>query len=149
MLATYNTLFAATYQRRRTACCFVGGGPGSGIWRSDDGGESWTRLEGNGLPTGTMGRIALATTPANANVVYAQIEVAPDREGPLSEVAREEWERLARADSLPLDTESSGVWRSNDKGRTWEFRSNENGRPMYFSQIRVDPDDADIVYPDR
>ncbi len=141
-----NTLFAATYQRRRTACCFVGGGPGSGIWRSDDGGENWTRLVGDGLPVGTMGRVALATTPANANVVYAQIEVAPDKERPLSDMAREEWERLAEADSLPTDTESSGVWRSNDKGRTWEFRSNENGRPMYFSQIRVDPGNADIVY---
>ena len=54
-----NTLFAATYQRRRTACCFVGGGPGSGIWRSDDAGETWSRVTGNGLPRGTMGRIGL------------------------------------------------------------------------------------------
>lgn len=72
--------YAATYQRRRTACCFVGGGPGSGIWRSDDGRESWSRLSGDGLPRGTMGRIALAMTPADANVIYAQIEVAADRE---------------------------------------------------------------------
>ena len=141
-----NTLFAATYQRRRTACCFVGGGPGSGIWRSDDGGESWTRLTGNGLPNGTMGRIALAMTAADAEVVYAQIEVAADREEPLSDEGREEWERLSDVDSLPPDPQYNGIWRSNDKGQTWEFRSNENGRPMYFSQLRVDPTDPETVY---
>lgn len=139
-------LFAATYQRRRTACCFVGGGEGSGIWTSDDGGETWTRLEGNGLPRGTMGRIALAMTPADPDVVYAQIEVAADRADELSEEEQEEWRRLAEADSLPPDPEYNGVWRSDDKGRTWRFRSNENGRPMYFSQIRVSPQDPDLVF---
>ena len=141
-----NTLFAATYQRRRTACCFVGGGPGSGIWRSDDGGESWSRLSGNGLPRGTMGRVALAMTPADPDVVYAQIEVAADREEPLTDDERAEWERLDDEDALPLDPQYNGIWRSSDKGMSWEFRSNENGRPMYFSQIRVDPADPDLVY---
>ena len=141
-----DVLFASTYQRRRSVCCFVGGGPGSGIWRSDDGGESWSPVEGSGLPGGTLGRIALAMTPADPDVVYAQIEVAADRETPLSEEEEEEWRRLARADSLPPDPQWSGVWRSMDKGRTWEFRSNENGRPMYFSQIRVSPEDPDLVY---
>ena len=143
-----NTLFAATYQRRRTACCFVGGGPGSGIWRSDDAGETWSRLEGNGLPRGTMGRIALAMTAADPNVVYAQIEVAADREAPLSPSDREEWERLDDDDDeeLPPDPQYNGIWRSNDKGESWSFRSNENGRPMYFSQLRVDPTNPEIVY---
>ena len=142
-----DVLLAAMYQRRRTACCFVGGGPGSGIWRSGDGGETWDRLSGNGLPRGTMGRVALAMTPADPNVVYAQIEVAADREEPYTEEERDELLRLAREDEpIPPDPQSSGVWRSNDKGATWEFRGNENGRPMYFSQIRVDPNDADVVY---
>jgi photosystem II stability/assembly factor-like uncharacterized protein len=141
-----DVLIAAMYQRRRSACCFVGGGPGSGIFRSDDGGDTWTRVEGNGLPRGTMGRIALAVTSADHGVVYAQIEVAADREEPLTEEEQEEWERLEDADSLPPDPQSSGIWRSNDGGRTWEFRSNENGRPMYFSQIRVSPADPDLVY---
>jgi photosystem II stability/assembly factor-like uncharacterized protein len=140
------TLFAATYQRRRTACCFVGGGSGSGIWRSDDGGDTWNRMEGGGLPEGTMGRIALAVTPADPDVIYAQIELAADDEEGLSEEEAEEMQRLARADSLPPDPEFSGIWRSVDKGRTWEFRSNMNGRPMYFSQIRVSTEDPDLVY---
>ena len=142
-----DVLFAATYQRRRTACCFVGGGPGSGIWRSDDGGDNWTRLSGNGLPGGTMGRVALAMTPADPNVVYAQIEVAADRERPLTDEERADLEaRDDRNEPLPPDPEYNGVWRSSDKGMTWEFRSNENGRPMYFSQIRADPNDPDVVY---
>src|SRR5687767_11529178 len=49
-------MFASTYQRRRTACCMNGGGPGSGIWKSVDGGENWTRLTGNGIPAGPLGR---------------------------------------------------------------------------------------------
>ena len=142
-----NTLFAATYQRRRTACCFVGGGDGSGIWRSDDGGESWSRLSENGLPRGTMGRVALAMTAADPDIVYAQIEVAADHEDPLTEEERAELERLDDEDEpLPPDPQYNGIWRSNDKGMNWEFRSNENGRPMYFSQMRVDPSDPEIVY---
>ena len=57
-----------------------------------------------------------------------------------------EYQRLAQEDALPPDTEHNGIWRSTDKGSTWEFRSNENGRPMYFSQIRVDPMDPNLVY---
>jgi len=141
-----NTLFAATYQRRRTACCFVGGGPGSGIWRSDDGGDHWTRVTGHGLPDGTMGRISLNMTAANPDVVYAQIEVAADKAPKLSDQEKARWARLARADSLPPDPQYSGIWRSMDKGRTWEFRSNEDGRPMYFSELRVSPQDPNLVY---
>ena len=142
-----DVLFAATYQRRRTACCFVGGGTGSGIWHSDDGGDNWTRLSGNGLPRGTMGRVALAMTPADPDVIYAQIEVAANRETPLTDEERAELERRDdENEPLPPDPEYNGIWRSSDKGMSWEFRSNENGRPMYFSQIRVDPGDPDIVY---
>jgi photosystem II stability/assembly factor-like uncharacterized protein len=140
-------LHAATYQRRRTACCFAGGGPGSGMWRSTDGGETWSRISPDaGLPRGSLGRIALAVTPADPDVIYAQIEAAADKEEPLTDVDREEWERLDDEDELPPDPQWSGIWRSTDRGMTWEHRSNENGRPMYFSQIRVSTEDSDLVY---
>ena len=123
-----NILIAAMYQRRRTACCFVGGGSGSGIWRSDDGGETWDRLSGNGLPNGTMGRIALAMTPADPNVVYAQIEVAADREDPYTEEERDELLRRAREDEpIAPDPQSSGVWRSSDKARAGSSAATRTG----------------------
>src|SRR5690349_7297103 len=68
-----NTLYAASYQRRRTSCCFNGGGPGSAVWKSDDAGRTWTKLT-SGLPSGTYGRIALGLSASSPNVVYAQIE---------------------------------------------------------------------------
>src|SRR5262245_13622044 len=67
-------MFASTYQRRRTACCMNGGGPGSGIWKSTDAGETWTRLSGNGLPAGPLGRIAIDVYRKDPNIVYASIE---------------------------------------------------------------------------
>ena len=70
-----NILIAAMYQRRRTAWGFNGGGPGSGIHRSDDGGATWRKLTGNGLPVGTYGRVALDWSKSNPQVIYAQIEV--------------------------------------------------------------------------
>ena len=69
-----NVLYAASYQRRRLGCCFNGGGPGSALWKTEDAGRTWTKLEGNGLPPGTYGRIALDVTRSNPNGVYAQIE---------------------------------------------------------------------------
>src|SRR6185369_15503472 len=66
-------LFASLYQRRRTACCMNGGGPGSGVWKSIDGGDTWTRLS-NGLPAGSLGRIGLDAYRKNGNIVYASIE---------------------------------------------------------------------------
>ena len=67
-------LYAASYQRRRSGCCFNGGGPGSAIWKTTDAGKTWTKLSGNGLPGGTYGRIALDVSRSNPNVVYVQIE---------------------------------------------------------------------------
>ena len=128
-----DVLYAATYQRRRTRWGFNGGGPGSGIWKTEDAGGSWTRLTGNGLPEGTMGRIGLDVSRSNPSVVYALIEVAADGS-------------RSAGDPEGADAERSGVWRSSDRGRSWEFRSNENNRPMYYSLIRVDPNDEDVVY---
>ncbi len=147
-----NTLIAATYERRRTAWGFVGGGPGSGLHRTTDGGRTWTKLSGNGLPRGTMGRVGLDWSRSNPNVVYAQIEVAQDNEPPVAQDAPQAQAGRGAGGArgggppAPPDPTRSGVWRSNDKGRTWAFVSNENQRPMYYSQIRVDPNHENVVY---
>lgn len=136
-----DVLYAATYQRRRTSWGFNGGGPGSGIWKSEDAGANWKRLTGNGLPSGPMGRIGLAVSRSNPDVVYAQIEVMRDAER-ISDPAQATTSTPpeAGADS------AGGVWRSDDKGVTWQFQSNHNVRPQYYSELMVDPNDEDVVY---
>src|SRR5881392_1081455 len=69
------TLYAASYQRRRTSWGFNGGGPGSGLWKTVDAGKTWAKLQGNGLPEGLLGRIGIDVSRSNPNVIYAQIEV--------------------------------------------------------------------------
>ena len=108
-----NTLFAAMYSRRRTAWGFNGSGPGSGIYRTVDGGASWTRLQ-EGLPEGELGRIGLDIYRRDGNLVFATVEA---RHG------------------------QTDLYSSTDRGDTWEKLSDTNPRPMYFSQIRVDPND--------
>lgn len=150
-----NNLWAAMYQRQRTAWGFNGGGPGSGIYNSTDGGRTWKRVTGAGLPRGTMGRVALDFCRSNPNVMYAQIEVAQDREPASATPAEPAAGRGGGGGGggggrggppAPPNPQSSGVWRSADRGRSWTFQSNENQRPMYFSQIRVDPNHCDVVY---
>jgi len=152
-----NNLWAATYERRRQSWGFVGGGAGSGIHKSTDGGKTWTKVTGNGLPRGTMGRVGLDISRSNPNVMYAQIEVAADKEPPLTEEQQRALQQAAQqgrgggqggrgGQPAPPNPQFNGVWRSKDKGRTWEFMSNENQRPMYYSQIRVDPNNENVVY---
>jgi photosystem II stability/assembly factor-like uncharacterized protein len=104
------TLYAASYQRRRTPFGFGGGGPGSGIWKTVDGGATWTKLA-KGLPEGEVGRIGLAVYLRDPRIVYALVEHA--KEG--------------------------GVYRSEDRGETWAKVSATNPRPSYYSKIRIDP----------
>ena len=68
-------LYAATYQRQRSAWGFNGGGPGSAIYKTTDGGANWTKLT-NGLPAGDKGRIGIDLFPSDSRVVYATIEAA-------------------------------------------------------------------------
>ncbi|HEX5890144.1 MAG TPA: hypothetical protein VFY61_15655 [Pyrinomonadaceae bacterium] len=156
------TLYAASYQRRRTNYGFNGGGPGSGIWKTIDAGKTWKKLEGGGLPEGLLGRIGLDVSRSNPNIIYAQMEVGPSTgtggEDPVagqtapspspspSPSATPSPSPGASPSPSPPDPKKSGVWRSDDKGRTWRIVSNENNRPMYYSQIRVDPRNPENVY---
>ncbi len=110
-------LYAATYQRRRAQWGMNGGGPGSGIWKSSDAGQTWTKLE-TGLPAGPKGRIGIDIWRANPNVLYARVE---------------------------HETES-GLYRSDDAGASWRKMNNTNPRPMYFSQVRIDPKTDSRIY---
>lgn len=158
-------IYASSYSRQRTWWGFNGGGPNSGLWKSTDGGENWTRITGSGWPVakdGIYGRIAISIFRAKPSVVYAQVEVgasagtgsgtaadggpargggggrggaagAPGAAGAAAGGGR------GGAPAGPPDPNRSGVYRSDDGGKTWTVMSNQNDRPMYFSQIRVDP----------
>ncbi len=114
--ANPKTLYAAAYQRRRSPWGFNGGGPHGGIYKTVDGGRTWRKLT-QGLPTGDTGRIGLDIYRGNPDIVYAIIE-----------------------------NEKGGVFRSDDKGESWTRLNALNPRPMYYSQIRVDPTDEKRIY---
>lgn len=127
-------LYAATYQRLRRTWGFNGGGPGSGIHRTIDGGDTWEELT-NGIPDGDKGRIGLAISQSNPNVLNALIEYgqAPGggRGGGFG------------GGGQPTDT---GTYRTTDGGDSWEKVSDQNIRPMYYSEIFIDPTDENVVY---
>lgn len=111
-----STIYAAAYQRRRRGWGFIGGGPGSGLFKTTDGGESWMKLT-EGLPKGEIGRIGIDIYRRNPSIVYAIIE-----------------------------HKNGGIFRSEDKGFTWKKMSSTNPRPMYYSQIRVDPNNDQRIW---
>jgi photosystem II stability/assembly factor-like uncharacterized protein len=116
-----NILFAALWQARRTSWSMSSGGPGSGLYRSNDGGTTWKRLEEHGLPKGPYGRIGIAVA-ANSDRVYALIE-AHNPEG--------------------------GLYRSDDGGESWDFVNPSHSlwqRPWYYMHIIADPRDENVVY---
>ena len=116
-----NRLFAATWHRHRTVAAYLGGGPGTGLWRSDDGGGTWTRLT-RGLPESNMGKIGLAMSAQDPDVLYAAIE---------------------------LDRRTGGVFRSADGGRSWEKRSETvsgGTGPHYYQELAACPHHFDRLY---
>ncbi len=110
-------LYAAAYQRQRKAWGFVGGGPHGGLYRSLDGGETWTKLT-TGMPEGDIGRIGIAISKSHPNIVYAIIE----------------------------NKQRGGVYKSEDRGDSWVRTCEFHGRPMYYSQLRVDPQNPNKIW---
>ncbi|MFT6795796.1 MAG: photosystem II stability/assembly factor-like uncharacterized protein [Maribacter sp.] len=107
-------LYAATWDRHRTVAAYMGGGPGSGLHRSTDGGETWTKLT-NGLPTQNMGKIGLAISSFNPKTLYAAIE---------------------------LERRTGGVWRSDDGGSSWQKQSKTvtgGTGPHYYQELYASP----------
>lgn len=114
-------LYAATWERHRNVAAYIGGGPGSGVYRSDDGGENWKKLKA-GLPTSDMGKIGLAMSPQKPDVIYAAIE---------------------------LDRRKGGVFRSENRGETWVKMSDAVAGatgPHYYQELYACPHNFDRIY---
>ncbi|MHB8839152.1 MAG: hypothetical protein ACYC7F_09400, partial [Gemmatimonadaceae bacterium] len=127
-----DVVYAASYERLRTPYSLKSGGPGSALWKSSDGGKTWTEITGSGFPTGPKGRIGLSVSLSNPDVIYAMVEAArPSKDGKFT------------SERVPPD---NGLYRSADAGKTWVKTNNANVRPFYYSQVRVDPKNPDRVY---
>ncbi|MEL6547340.1 MAG: glycosyl hydrolase, partial [Myxococcota bacterium] len=115
-----NVLFAGTWQTRRTPWSHTSGGPGSGLWRSDDGGATWVQLKGGGLPGGTWGKVGVQVAASDSKRVYALIEA-----------------------------DDGGLFRSDDGGSEWRRINDSAGlrqRAWYYTHITIDPTDEDVVW---
>ena len=114
-------LYAAIWQAQRTPWSMSSGGPDSGLWKSTDGGDTWTEISRNpGLPRGVLGRIGVAVSPADGRRVYAVVEA-----------------------------DDGALFRSDDGGATWQRGSEEpglRGRPWYYMHVFADPRDVDTVW---
>ena len=120
-----NIMFATSWERQRGPYYLQSGGPGSGLWKSTDGGDTWEKVQPEGLPTTELGRMNVAFAPSYPRVMYLMVEAAAP-EG--------EEERL------------SGLYRSDDGGESWRRVNAFNSRPFYYSGVWVDPQDPDRVY---
>ena len=121
-------LYAASYQRRRTSFGFDGGGPGSALWKSTDGGETWRKLT-RGLPAGEYGRIGIGIFRGDPRTVYVSVE-----------------QGLRYTASTNYEEPQAGLYRSDDRGESFTQQSTWNPRPMYSSQVIVDPVDPCRIY---
>jgi len=114
-------ILVAMWQFRRWPWFFTSGGPGSGLYLTEDGGQTWKKLsEKEGLPAGELGRIGVAFAPSQPEVVYAIVEAA-----------------------------KSCLLRSDDGGYSWQVVNNEegiHGRPFYYSGVKVNPINENVVY---
>ena len=116
-----NTLYASMWEFRRTGWSFESGGENSALYKTTDGGTTWTKIH-NGFPEGNLGRLAIAIAPSNPNILYTVIEAKKE--------------------------ERNGLYRSDDAGKSWKQLNNDFGitvRPFYFSRIVVDPKNQEVI----
>jgi len=124
-------LIATTWDLELKTWNRASGGPGSGLFMTMDGGNTWTRLEGHGLPTGTLGKIAVCMSAGDSDRVYALIETS---------------------DGVPMEgyeTDTGELWSTADGGRTWRLVTHDHNlatRQAYYTRCGVSPDDPDEVY---
>jgi photosystem II stability/assembly factor-like uncharacterized protein len=126
-----NILFAGMWEMVIWTWGRQSGGPGSGLFRSRDGGDTWERLEGNGLPRPPIGKVVLAMTPDDSDRVYALIETNSNR------------------DFAPLEDHQGVLWRSDDGGESWRMVNADHTlvqRPHYYSRVVAAPDDLNEVH---
>jgi len=152
-----DVLFATTYQRHRKVWALIDGGPGSGIWKSTDRGETWTRMK-NGLPKGDMGRIGIVLPPLEPGSIVATVEAAPDEKGTYrSDDGGVNWTKLNDVTAgspqyyqeLFADPNVPGrlyqidvfLQTSDDGGRTWR-RAGEKSKHVDNHVVWIDPDDS-------
>jgi photosystem II stability/assembly factor-like uncharacterized protein len=136
-----NVLFAASYERVRGPYFMTSGGPGSALWKTADGGATWSEVQGGGFPATKKGRIGIAIAPSNAQVVYALVEAEPASDTPRASIPG-----LGRYNCTNPGKGGCGLYRSNDGGATWEWMAGNHVRPFYYSQVRVDIKNPDRVY---
>ncbi|HEX3160894.1 MAG TPA: hypothetical protein VHQ45_20400 [Gemmatimonadaceae bacterium] len=125
--ANPNVLYAASWERVRGPYFLKSGGPGSALWKSTDGGETWTEIAGGGFPETTKGRISIAIAPSNSRIIYTMVE---------ADSARGEKPQKLK----------NGLYRSDDAGVTWRKMNDANVRPFYYSQVRVHPRNPERVW---
>ncbi len=113
-----DVIYAAALQRRRHVFTYIGGGPGSGMYKTTDGGASWDKIN-KGLPSVDMGRIGLAIAPSDPEIIYAVVEAAQGK---------------------------GGFFASTNRGASWEKRSSYSSSGNYYQEIIVDPKNPDIIY---
>ncbi len=129
-----DVLYVAFYERLRRPWIFDSGGDNGGIFKSTDGGDSWTKLT-NGLPAGATGRIGLAIYRSNPDIVMALVETE-----------RPEGQASGSSDPNDLAVLGPGIYRSADGGASWSYVNTYNNRPFYYSQIRINPLDDQRIY---
>ena len=130
-------LYAAFWQRLRQPHRFDSGGPNGGIYKSTDGGASWEKLT-DGLPEGDTGKIGLAVSRSNPDVVMAIVEHGFQPQQRVNGERNPDYDDMSKL--------GNGIYRSENAGESWEYVNRYNSRPFYYSHIWINPRDDQTVY---